>query len=156
RLPLLFLAGILLSTVVTTAISIRLFEDFARDQTQSELRRDAAGIAQLYSDAVKATFGNKSRQAPTFAASSLEKASGDRLCYVGVPPFPGERSGLRNCGIDTIQWQSGETLTFEFTPRGFDKTFLAVAEPVSVGKRPIGAIVVAKQKTDITRRVREL
>jgi signal transduction histidine kinase len=156
RLPLLFLAGILLSTVVTTAISIRLFEDFARDQAESDLRRDAAGIAKLYSEAVKETFGNTSRRPATFAPATLEKASGDRICYVGVPPFPGERSGLRNCGLDTIQWQSGETLTFEFTPRGFHKTFLAVAEPVSVGKRPIGAIVVAKQKTDITRRVREL
>jgi hypothetical protein len=33
RLPLVFLAGIILAGVVTAAISVRLFQDFAHDQT---------------------------------------------------------------------------------------------------------------------------
>ena len=35
-------------------------------------------------------------------------------------PFPGEKSGLQaSCGLDdAIDWTSGETLTFEFTPPG--------------------------------------
>ena len=156
RLPLLFLAGIVLYGVVTTLIAIRLFEDFAHDQTVAELRREAAGIARLYSNAVKATFNTSSRRAPTFAAANLERATGDRLYYVGVPPFPGEKSGLKALDLASIDWSSGKTLTFEFTPPGLDRTYIAVAEPVSIRGRPIGAIVVAKEKTDINHRVREL
>jgi len=156
RLPLLFLAGILLSSLVTTTIAIRLFQDFAHDQTVTELRREAKGIASLYSNAVQATFSNKSRQAPTFAADDLERATGDRIYYAGVPLFPGEKSGVRTLDIGTIDWKSGETLTFEFTPPGQKHSYLAVAEPVSVGDRPVGAIVVAKQKTSVSHRVNEL
>ncbi len=155
RLPLLFLAGIVLYGVVTTLIAIRLFENFAHDQTVSELRREAAGIAKLYSNAVKATFNNNPRRAPTFAAANLERATGDRIYYVGVPPFPGEKSGLKSLDLASIDWTSGETLTFEFTPPGLDRTYVAVAEPVSIRNQPIGAIVVAKEKADIADSVRE-
>jgi signal transduction histidine kinase len=156
RLPLLFLAGIVLYGAVTTLIAVRLFQDFAHDQTVVELRREAAGIARLYSDWVKAAFNQSPRRPPTFAAASLEDATGDRIYYVGVPPFPGERSGLRALPEDTIDWTSGTTLTFEFTPPSLKRTYIAVAEPVSLRDQPIGAIVVAKQKTDINHRVREL
>ena len=157
RLPLLFLAGILLSSLVTTAIAVRLFQDFAHDQTVTELRREASGIAKLYSDAVRQTFGNTSRLPPTFAASNLERATGDRICFQSdVQLFPGERSGLRKCNLKTIDWQSGNTLTFEFTPAGQRRSYLAVAEPITVGGATVGAIVVAKQKTVTADRVREL
>jgi signal transduction histidine kinase len=164
RLPLLFLAGIVLSGIVTTAIAVRLFQDFAHDQTLSELRREAAGIGKLYSDAVRAAHANKSRRPPTFVAASLERASGDRIYYFGLPPFPGEASGLRKFDPDTWTsgdpldpqfWTTGERLTFEFTSRN-DRRFLAVTEPVRVSTTPVGAIIVAKQKTDIAERVREL
>ena len=52
RLPLLFLAGIVLAGLVTTLIAVQLFRQFSRDQTLSELRREANGIAELYSNAV--------------------------------------------------------------------------------------------------------
>jgi len=45
RLPLLFLAGIVLAGIVTTAIAIQLFRDYSRNQTLRELRREASGIA---------------------------------------------------------------------------------------------------------------
>jgi histidine kinase len=165
RLPLLFLAGILLFGLVTAVIAVRLFQDFAHDQTLADLRREAAGIGTLYSDAVRDAHANKSRRPPTFAAKSLETASGDRIYYGGLPPFPGERSGLRS--LDTIEWKSGdpltpdfwtagERLTFEFVVPGDDQRWLAVTEPVLIGKQPIGAIVVAKRKEDIAHRVGEL
>jgi signal transduction histidine kinase len=157
RLPLLFLAGILLAGLVTTVIAVQLFREFSRDQTLSELRREANGIAELYSNAVNETFGanqrKNSRRAPTFARANLEKATGDLIGYVGVPPFPGERSGLRQWEIKTINWTSGETLTFEFTPPGFRHRYLAVARPVLLHKRPIGAIVIAKRKTSVNHSV---
>jgi signal transduction histidine kinase len=157
RLPLLFLAGIVLSSLVTTAIAVRLFQDFAHDQTVTELRREANGIAKLYSDAVRATFGNTSRRPPTIAAVNLERATGDRICFQSdVPLFPGERSGLRKCNLSTIDWKSGDSLTFEFTPAGQKRSYLAVAEPISVGGATVGAIVVAKRQADVAHRVRAL
>src|SRR5262249_53896973 len=62
----------------------------------------------------------------------------------------------KDCGLQTVDWTSGETLTFEFKPPGASRTYLAVAEPVRLSKQPIGAIVIAKEKTDIAARVREL
>jgi two-component system, OmpR family, sensor kinase len=158
RLPLIFLGGILVAALVTTAIAVQLFQSFAHDQAVSQLRHEADGIAQLYSNAVVATFDTSSRQesrrAPSFARADLEHATGDRIYYDGVTPFPGESSGLRRLNLKTIDWASGKTLTFEFVPPGLNQTYLAVAHPVSFGKnRPIGVIIVAKQKTDVRNRV---
>jgi signal transduction histidine kinase len=153
RLPLLFLAGIVLAGVVSTAIAIRLFQEFAHDQSVAELRQEAAGIAKLYSEAISDTYAvsrkRDSRRAPTFAARNLELATGDKIYYVGVNPFPGENSGLRQLELTSIDWTSGQRLTFEFTPPGAKHSHLAVAEPVVVKQQPIGAIVVAKVKTDV-------
>jgi signal transduction histidine kinase len=153
RLPLLFLAGILLAGVVTTLISVRLFQEFAHDQTVAELKREATGIAKLYSAAINDTFAvqrkRDSRRAPRFAAANLELATGTKIFYVGVNPFPGEKSGLRHLDLDTIDWASGESLTFEFTPPGAKNAHLAVAAPVTLKGQPIGAIVVAQVKGDI-------
>jgi two-component system, OmpR family, sensor kinase len=158
RLPLIFLGGVLVAGLVTTAIAIQLFRSFAHDQAVSQLRSEANGIAQLYSNAVKATFDTSrkqdSRRAPTFARANLELATGDRIYYEGVNPFPGEKSGLRQLNLKTIDWTSGKELTFEFIPPGLHHTYLAVAYPVDFGKnRAIGAIIVAKQKTDVSNRV---
>src|ERR1044071_6696357 len=97
RLPLLFLGGIVLAALVTTLIAIQLFREQARDQTLSELRREAQGISELYSNAIDATFNasqkQTSRRAPSFARKTLGRAPGDRIYSAGVPPFPGESSG---------------------------------------------------------------
>jgi signal transduction histidine kinase len=161
RLPLLFLAGIVLAGIVTTLIAIQLFRDFARDRTITELRREANGIAQLYSSAIAADFGatrkGDSRRAPAFARKELEHATGDLIYFDGpVNPFPGEKSGLRQLDIKTIDWTSGRALTFEFTPDGRTGSYYAVAHPVKIGKTPIGAIIVAKKKTDVNQQVLSL
>ncbi len=156
RLPLIFIGGILVAAFVTTAIAVQLFRSFARDQTLSQLRQEADGIAKLYSDAVNQDFnasGRNSRRAPTFARKNLEKATGDRIYFDGPPPFPGENSGLRPLELKRIDWTSGQALSFEFVPPGLHSTYLAVANPVVLGNRPIGAIVVAKEKTDVSNRV---
>ena len=78
RLPALFLAGIALSGLVTSLIALRLFQDYTRDETLVELRQEARGLAQLYSEsAVRAADSGKAT--PTFAAAKLEAATGDRL-----------------------------------------------------------------------------
>src|SRR6187200_1422430 len=83
RLPALFLAGIALSGLVTSLIALRLFQDYTRDASLNELRREAQGLAQLYAEsAVRAV--DEEKAAPTFAAAKLEAATGDRLYFVGA------------------------------------------------------------------------
>ena len=155
RLPLIFLAGILLAGVVTTVIAVRLFQNFAHDQALSGLTREAHGIAALYTAAVPMSYGNKDdRLPPILAAANLEKATGDSIYFVGPNPFPGQIAGLKLLPLKTIDWQSGKSLTFEFTPPGKHRVYLAVANPVNLGdQQAIGAIVVATPKTDVSNRV---
>ena len=98
RLPLLFLAGISSRGLVTTAIAVQLFRDFAHDQTLAESRREANGIAELYSNAVKATYSNTTSEVaprrPRSRARNLEGATGD-LILRRRQPFPGVKSGLK-------------------------------------------------------------
>ena len=162
RLPIVFLAGIVLAGVITTLISIRLFADFSRGQTLAKLKREGHGIAQLYSDAVKASYGNvdpktgksSDRQPPTFDAPNLERATGNKIYFTGAGLFPGQGFvGLKTLPPGTVDWISGKSLTFEFTPPHTKRTYLAVANPIifdnpgSKDDTTIGAIVVATPKT---------
>ncbi len=159
RLPLIFLAGIALAGVVTTMIAIQLFQSFAHDQALSSLNREASGVAALFSNAVAASYGNPDdRSPPRFAAKNLELATGDKIYLVGPRIFPGQDNvtGLTRLPIQTIDWQSGKSLTFEFTPPGTHRKYIAVAKPITLGKTSVGAIVVATKKTDVSHRVNDL
>jgi signal transduction histidine kinase len=155
RLPALFLLGIVLSGIVAALIALRLFQSYTRDQSFSELRREASGLAQLYAESALRSV-DTGQQAPSFAASKLELATGDNIYYVGAPVFPGERSGLHKLpasvvppGVASIE----RTLTFEFVPPRQTRTYLAAAEPLRLEKSaaPFGALVVAKPKTELQR-----
>jgi signal transduction histidine kinase len=159
RLPLVFLGGILLAGVVTAAISIRLFQQFAHDSAIANLSHNAQGVAALYSNAVNESYGNKSdkRKPPVYAAQTLEKATGDRLYFVGPNLFPGQGvTGLRVLPYKTIDWTSGKSESFEFTPPDSNKAFLAVSDPILVGDHPVGAVVAAAPKADVSHRVYDL
>jgi signal transduction histidine kinase len=162
RLPLVFLAGIVLAGAITTGISVRLFQQIAHDQTVSGLAREANGIAGLYATAIQGGYGNtRDRRAPpAFAATNLERATGDKIYFIGPKrPFPGQGpgiTGLRPLPLNQIDWQSGRTLSFEFEPPGSHRTYLAVANPIFSGKQAIGAIVVATPKTSVFHRVVQL
>jgi signal transduction histidine kinase len=157
RLPALFLAGIALTGVVATAIAFGLFQNYTQDQARRELRREAAGLTQLYSElAVKTQEQNK--PPPFFAASKLEAASGNRLFYVGLPFFSGQGSGLTRLSRSAVDWaaiQRGETVEFHFVPPGQKREFLAVAHPLYLEKRgdPFGALVVATAQTELRDRL---
>ena len=163
RLPLVFLAGIILAGLVTTLIAVRLFRDFAHDQALTKLSREAHGIAALYAEGVTKGYGNtKDERAPTkFTAESLEKATGDELFFIGPHNlYPGQITGLRTLPRTTFDWISGKSGTFEFTPPGTHRRYYAVANPIVTGKNanatPLGAIVVATPKVDVSQRVYDL
>ncbi len=153
RLPLLFLAGIVLAGFVTTLIAIQLFRDFARNQTLHALRHESDGIAKLYESAVRGDYAarrGQSRRPPAFAYAELEEATQDKIYFDGpVTLFPGERPGIRRLNLEAVDWTSGKTLTFVFTPPGQTGAYYAVASPVSVGGTTVGALIVAKQKSAI-------
>lgn len=154
RVPALFLAGIALAGVVSTIVAFWLLQGYSRDQSLSELKREAVGLTELYAQqAVRSS--DEGRSAPAFAAPQLERATGDRLYYVGVPLFPGQPSGLRSLrplARSVIDWESiqaGKTVTFDFTPPGEERTFLAVAHPLQLEGSTFGALVVAKPATEL-------
>ena len=157
RLPALFLAGIALTGVLAAAIAFGLFQDYTQDQARRELRREAAGLTQLYAaQAVKAAEQNK--PPPFFAARKLEAASGNRLYYVGLPFFSGQGSGLRRLPQSAVDWiaiQQGTVLEFDFVPPGEKRKFLAVANPLRLEKDsdPFGALVVATPQTELRDRL---
>jgi len=155
RLPALFLLGIVLSGIVAALIALRLFQSYTRDQSLGELRREAAGLAQLYAESALRSV-DTGQKAPSFAASKLELATGDALYYVGAPVFPGERSGLKKLPASVVPPDVASiehALTFEFVPPGQTRKYLAVAEPLRLKPKaePFGALVVAKPKTELQR-----
>lgn len=151
RLPALFLLGIVLAGLLAAAISLRLFQTYTRDQSRAELVREASGLSQLYADAALRA-ADEGSAAIDFAAAKLELATGDRIFYVGAPVFPGQDSGLKRLPEASVPPEVSaldRTVTFEFTPPGENRVFLAVAEPLRLepDSLPFGAIVVAKPAT---------
>ena len=153
RVPALFLLGIVLFGLVAATIALRLFSGFTEQRSLEELRRQARGIASLYADAALRA-ADEGAQAPDFVAGTLEDATGDQLYYVGASPFPGQDSGLQQLleahvppEVRTLSRQ----VTFEFTPPGEDRTYLAVAQPLRLERdtEPLGAIVVATPRTEL-------
>src|SRR5436305_9095924 len=171
RLPLIFLAGIVLAGLITTLIAVRLFRDFAHDQALAKLSREAHGIALLYAQAVPQSYASKStkksrdRQAPTqYTAESLRLATGDKIYFIGPHRlFPGQKEPIKRLTRlvlpnSTFNWISGTSGTFEFTPPGEHVRYYAVANPINFrgSGTTIGAIVVATKKTDVSHRVYSL
>lgn len=155
RLPAVFLLGIVISGMVAALIALRLFQSYTRAQSFVELRREASGLAQLYAESALRS-ADAGQQAPTFAASKLELATGDRIYYVGVSVFPGQSSGLKKLPVSAVDPRVSSTdvpVAFEFTPPGEHRTFLAASEPLRLdkGAAPFGALVVAKPKTELQR-----
>jgi two-component system sensor histidine kinase BaeS len=154
RLPALFLAGIALTGVVSTLIAFGLFRNYTQNQAREELRREAAGLTQLYAEQARKSQ-EKGTQPPFFAAKKLERASGDRIFYVGLPFFSGQASGLRRLpqsAVDFAAIQQGQTIEFTFTPPGERRTFLAVAHPLYLDPNadPFGGLIVATPQAQLS------
>ncbi len=159
RLPAIFLAGMALAVLVATVVALRLFQDYAREQSLSELNREAIGLSQLFIDEA----GNL--EIP-YGPGALELTTGDRIYYVGLDGldiFPGQEntSGLRRLPpeqqiVDVAALPVGRNTSFEFTPAGESRPFLAVVRPIEEGGTRFGAIIVAKPRADVQERWVEL
>jgi signal transduction histidine kinase len=154
RLPALFLVGIVVSGLIAAVIALRLFQSFVSSLLTSELRRDAIGLTELYQEQANKENG----AAPRFAAAKLEKATGAKLFFIGVSPFP-NASPLTILPRRVLpNWQSNRRLTFEFVPPGAHRTYVAVANPLvlEAGRSKgvqFGDLIVAKPKTELTKRL---
>jgi two-component system, OmpR family, sensor kinase len=164
RLPALFLAGIVVSGVVAAAVAFQLFQSYTLRRAKQELRREAAGVTRLYVE--QANSSNDPLPAP-----QLEHAIGDRIYYVppvsgfDLFPGPGNRTAhLRTLPRSVIDFDAisrGRTLEFEFRPPGSNRTYLAVAHPLSLGKKNktktiFGGLIVAKPKDELQNSVAPL
>ena len=94
RLPALFLLGIIVSGVIAAAVALALYQNYARQQLVVKLRREANGLTQLYQKQAIAANDTGARTL-RFAPAQLERATGDKIFYVGADVFPDQVSGLR-------------------------------------------------------------
>ncbi|MCC6224007.1 MAG: HAMP domain-containing protein [Thermoleophilia bacterium] len=153
RLPAFFLLGAVAAGIVTAAITVQLFQDYTKDQTVADLRRQASALAALY-EAQAVQSVDEGTAPPRFAAARLELAAGARLYYVGVELFPGRFSGLRALSLAEagLEELPGRPATVELTPPGETHSYLAVVQPVRLGGETFGALVVAKPKAELADR----
>src|SRR6266571_206314 len=157
RLPALFLLGIGVSGLIATAIALALFQNYARQQLLTKLRREANGLTQLYQRQAIAA-NNTGARTLRFAPAQLERATGDKIFYVGANVFPDQVTGLRPLPQKSVEWKTGKKRTFEFRPPGFKRTYLAVLQPLRLAPKssPFGALIVATPKTEIGSRLAPL
>jgi signal transduction histidine kinase len=154
RLPALFLAGAVLAGLVSTVLSIGLFQDYTQDRLVAELRREARGLTTLYAEQARRAIGEPETTLKRLsrATQQLEQASGSQLYYAGVKFYFGaERSGLRQVPQDIVVWRDGKVRTFEFTPPGANRKYVAVSSPLRLEKRGpyFGALIVAKPTAEL-------
>jgi signal transduction histidine kinase len=154
RLPALFLAGIAAAGIVSVAIAFQLLSSYSRSQSLKELSREASGLNQLISEQAN-TVSDKGAAALAFEPTQLERATGDRIYYFGVSPFPGQGTGgLRPLPRDARQKihvariEAGHTQTFDFTPPQY-RALIAVAAPFTIGDTTFGVLVIAKPQTEL-------
>jgi signal transduction histidine kinase len=153
RLPALFLAGIVLAGLVAAAISLRLFQSYARDQTFRELRSQSAALTQLIAQSVNAD----PLRGEAVPFRKLEQGTRIKIFFVARAGgfagglFPGQRTvpTLPKSLIDPQAVTGEKTVQFELVPPGRSRTYLAVARPLQLGRQTFGAVVVAKPKTDL-------
>jgi signal transduction histidine kinase len=152
RLPALFLAGAALAGLVSTIISIGLFQDYTEDRLLAELQREATGLTSLYAEQARRISEAPEGQQPIpLATRRLEQASGSQLYYAGARVFYGQPSGLRTLPHDIVPWRDGQIRRFDFTPPGAEREYLAVSSPLRLAPNEpyFGTLVVAKPKAEL-------
>jgi signal transduction histidine kinase len=147
RLPALFLLGIVLAGVIASLIAVRFFQGYTRTRAVVELKAEAGGIIQLYS---------RSAARDTVPLPNLEKAiGGDRVFFVPIVPGAQLLAGrMPQLPLDTVpvkRLRPGEVRTLDLHTKRYGN-FLAVAQVVTLGDIPAGALVVAKPTAQLHNR----
>jgi len=154
QLPALFLLAVVIAGLVSAAIALRLFREYAesraRAQAYQELGREANGLTQLYGQQAGLRL---------LSADRLELATGDRIFYQprarGLDPFPGQRPAFTPLPRGVLSASARippRGRFFVFRPPGTEHKLLAVARPLQVGRRVFGTLVVAKPETVLAQR----
>jgi signal transduction histidine kinase len=146
RLPALFLLGVVLAGLVATVISIHFFQSYTRTRAIVELRSESTGIVQLYASQAGA------EEVPI---ATLRRAiGGDSIFYVprvpGASLFTGPLPSLPVGTVTKKQLESSQPTTLNLDVAG--RHYLAVAEPITIAKQVLGAIVVAKPTSQLRSR----
>ena len=155
RLPALFLAAIVLAGIVASLIAITALPGLhAGPVARASCGARRRGSPQLYAESARSR-ATRARGAG-FAAEKLEAATGDRLFYVGARiRSPARTTGLTRLSEARRQaWtcaRATEFVTFEFTPPGEDRTFLArrIRSAATSDGPVFGALVVAKPQAEL-------
>src|SRR5689334_5458460 len=120
RLPALFLAGIAAAGIVSVAIAFQLLQNYSRSQSLKDLRREAAGLNTLVQQQAK-FVNDRAPQTIPLDIPQLEAATGAKIYYYGVSPFPGYgNAGLRTLPrdakkkINIARIRAGHTQSFDF------------------------------------------
>jgi signal transduction histidine kinase len=154
RLPALLLLGIVVSGIVSTAIAVRLFQNYTRSRALIDLHREAAGLSELYADqAIRALDENKPPL--KVAPAKLQKATGDHIYYVGLDIFPGQTAGLKHLPRTVLDWKAierGRSVTFHFKPAEAHGRYIAVGHPLRLGHKVFGAFVVGRPESALRAR----
>jgi signal transduction histidine kinase len=149
QLPALFLLAVVVAGLVSAAIALRLFREYAqnraRQQAYTELKKESSGITQLYGQQAGLKL---------LSAKRLELATGDRIFYQprarGLDLFPGQGRAFTPLPKGVLNPQARippRGVTFVFRPPGAKNELLAAARPLRVGDTVFGTIVVAKPET---------
>jgi len=143
RLPLLFLAGVVLAGVVATVISIRFFQSYTRTHAIHELRSESIGIVSLYA--------SQAGQQEVPIVTLRRAIGGDRIYFVPIVPgaslFAGPLPHLPVGTLTKKELVSAKPTTLNLHTGG--ASYLAVAEPIAIGKQVLGALVVAKPASEL-------
>jgi signal transduction histidine kinase len=154
QIPALFLLGVVVAGLVSAAIALRLFREYAqnrsREQAYAELKKESDGLTQLYGQQAGLKL---------LSARRLELATGDRIFYQprarGLDIFPGQGpafTALPRGVLNPNAELPDRGVTFVFRPPGGKDELLAAGRPLRVGKKVFGVIVVAKPKTVLQQR----
>ena len=146
RLPAFFLLGVVLAGIVATIISIRFFQSYTRSRTIHELRSESIGIVSLYA--------SQAGQQEVPIATLRKAIGGDAIFYVPIVPgaslFAGPLPYLPVGTLTRSQLSSLQPTTLTVHSAGV--SYLAVAEPVTIGKQVLGALVVGTPSSQLRSR----
>jgi signal transduction histidine kinase len=146
RLPALFLLGFVIAALVASAIALRLFQNYTRQNAIRELRRESLGAIALYERE------EGKRKIPPSERLNIERTTGDQIFWIPVVPgfsLLSPLTELPTSSVDFTQLKKRGLATFEATPPHSHTSYLMVARPFRLGGRLFGALAVAKPKEQL-------